>query len=199
MIKTAIQSLAIVAAVTAGGASAQGRMAKDIVLDQVAAPLVGTTVGTAARNDAVVVSVLLESPDGTLVSKSTEALFNTGDRFRVKLLASRPGRVSIYNTTPAGEFKPQPIWRGEVKPGQETIAPRMALTNNSGSGVDQLHVVLEPAAETNVVTWLGQWIVASKSGARKDIQLDVQASPSATYLLTDAGQGLATTVRIQHR
>jgi hypothetical protein len=194
-----LRFLATAVLVVAGTAHAQGRMAKDIVLDQVAAPLVGTTVASPARNDAVVVSVLLESPDGTLVSKSTETLFSTGDRFRVKLLASRVGRVAIYNTTPAGEFVAQPIWRGEVRPGQETITPRLAINNKSGAGLDQLHVVLEPGAENNLISWLGQWLAASKAGARKDIQLDVQSSPTSTYLLTAAGQGVVTTVQIQHR
>lgn len=195
----AIYCLALTAALATSSAFAQGRMAKDIVLDQVTAPLVGTTVASPARNDAVVVSVLLESPDGSLVSKSTEGAFNTGDRFRVKMLASRPGKVAIYNTTPAGEFKPQPIWRGDVRPGQETITPRLVIDNKSGAGVDQLHVVLEPANEANLPNWVGQWVTASKAGARKDIQLDVQSSPAATYLLTAAGQGVVTTVQIQHR
>jgi hypothetical protein len=147
----------------------------------------------------VVVSVLVESPDGTLTPKSTETLFLTGDRFRVKLLASRAGKVAIYNTTPRGELKQQPIWRGEVKVGQETITPRLAITGDSGGGTDLLHVVLEPANEPNLFAWLTQWIGAGKNGSRKDIRLDAQSTPTATYLLTDAGRGIEATVRIQHR
>lgn len=170
-------------------AQAQGT-AKDIVLDQVAAPVVANAP---ARNDAMVVSVLLESPDGTLAPRSTEALFRTGDRFRVKILASRAGRVSLYNTTPAGVFKPDPVWRGEVRPGEELITPRLALDGTSG--VDQLHVVLEPNEPVNT-GWFSRWFDKSAS---KDIRLDQQSTAQATYLVTDPGNGLLTTVRIAHR
>jgi hypothetical protein len=205
MRKFVLQGLVLAASVTAATAMAQTRSAKDIVIEQVAAPMAaaqGPTAATAiatATNDAVVVSVLLESPDGTLTPKSTETVFLTGDRFRVKLLASRAGKVAIYNTTPRGELKQQPIWRGEVKVGQETITPRLAITGDSGKGTDLLHVVLEPANEPNLFAWLTQWIGASRNGNRKDIRLDVQSTPTATYLLTDAGRGIEATVRIQHR
>jgi hypothetical protein len=65
---------------------------KDIVLDRVTVP--ASTPATPAANDAMAVSVLLESADGTLSPRSTDKMFRTGDRLRVKILASRDGKVA---------------------------------------------------------------------------------------------------------
>lgn len=173
---------------------------KDIVLDRVSTPQVAMNVSAqsqASANDAMAVSVLLEQPDGTLIPKSTNTLFRTGDRFRVKLLASRDSKVSLYNTNPKGELNPRPIWEGEVKVGLDTISPRLALAGNSG--IDQLHIVMEPVRETGILVWLGTWLQSFKDGtSSKDIQLDVQNTPTATYLLNGSGQGLVSTVQIVH-
>lgn len=170
---------------------------KDVVLDRVLIPVAAPAAAAPATTDAMVVSVLLESPDGSLSPKGTDTLFRTGDRFRIKLLASRSAKVSIYNTTPRGETKPEPIWQGNVTLGQETISPRLALTGDSG--VDQVHVVMEPAQESGVFAWLGEWLRASRAaGTSKDVRLDVQNTASATYLVSARGQGLVSTVQIAH-
>ncbi|MBP8018888.1 MAG: hypothetical protein KAY82_02515 [Hylemonella sp.] len=174
---------------------------KDIVLDRVLAPVAVAAPARAPASpagDAMAVSVLLESPDGTLTPKSTNTLFRTGDRFRVKLMASRDAKVSLYNTNPKGETNPKAIWQGDVKVGLDTVTPRMSLTGNSG--IDQLHIVMEPAQESSVAVWLGNWLRLLKDGggASKDIQLDVQNTPSATYLLNGRGQGLVNTMQIVH-
>ena len=174
---------------------------KDIVLDRVLMPVVtpiSGTPGAAAASDAMTVSVLLESADGTLTPKSTNTVFRTGDRFRVKLMASRDARVSLYNTNPKGEMNAKPIWQGEVKVGLDTISSRLALTGTSG--IDQLHIVMEPVQENSIVSWLGNWLRSFKDGAStsKDIRLDVQNTPSTTYLLNANGQGLVSTVQIVH-
>ena len=82
--------------------------------------------------------------------------------------------------------------------GQDTISPRLALTGNSG--VDLLHVVLEPRQEPGVLVWLGNWLRSFKEGGgtSKDIRLDVQNTPSATYLVNGTGQGLVSTMSIVH-
>lgn len=174
---------------------------KDIVLDRVLNPVVSVSNGgstIAPTGDAMAVSVLLESADGTLTPKATNTIFRTGDRFRIKLMASRDAKVSLYNTNPKGETNPKPVWQGEVKVGLDTISSRLALMGTSG--VDQLHIVMEPVRERNVVTWLGSWLLTFKegNGSSKDIQLDVQNTPSATYLLNANGQGLVNTVQIVH-
>ncbi len=174
---------------------------KDIVLDRVLNPVVTLVNGGSAittSSDAMAVSVLLESADGTLIPKGTSTLFRTGDRFRVKLLASRDAKVSLYNTNPKGVMNPKPIWQGEVKVGLDTISARLALAGTSG--VDLLHIVMEPSQERNVVVWLGNWLLSFKNGAGigKDIQVDVQNTPSATYLLNTTGQGLVSTMQIVH-
>jgi len=167
------------------------------VLDRVAAP-VARPAAAPASNDAMAISVLIESPDGSLASKSTNSLFNTGDRFRIKLLASRNAKVSLYNTNPLGQFNPKPVWQGEMKVGQETITPRLRLDGNSG--VDYLHVVLEPEqAPQGVIAWIGSWLTKEGSEAPKDIRLDSENSPTTSYLVNQTGQGLVSTIRIVHR
>ena len=188
-------ALSLSLAVTASWAATT----KDIVLDRVTAPPTMVVMpGPAASTDAMAVSVLLESADGSLVPKGTDTFFRTGDRFRVKLLSSRDAKVSVYNTNPRGETSKTPLWQGEVKLGQDTITPRLLLTGTSG--VDQLHVVLEPRQDTDVVVWLGNWLRSFKEGGgtSKDIRLDVQNTPSATYMVNANGQGLVSTVSIVH-
>lgn len=189
--KAAITALAL-----AAGGLAHSASTKDIVLDRISMPIAAAAPATVA-NDALAVSVLLESPDGTLTPRSTNTLFHTGDRFRVKLLSSRDAKVSLYNTNPRGELSRTAIWEGTVKVGLETITPRLKLEGSGG--VDLLHVVLEPKRETGVFAWVSNWVSASKEQTNKDIRLDVQNTPSATYLLSGSGEGLITTIRIAHR
>jgi hypothetical protein len=191
-------SAALLSVLLASTAQAAGST-KDIVLDRLQASVSSSgTATTAPAQDAMAVSVLLESPDGTLSPKSTNTLFRTGDRFRIKLLASREAKVSLYNTNPRGETNPKPIWQGEVRVGLDTISPRLALTGTSG--IDQLHIVMEPAQERHIFSWLGNWFRASKGSdsSSKDIQLDVQNTPSTTYVLNPNGQGLVNTLQIVH-
>lgn len=173
---------------------------KDIVLDRLvpaAAPATGAAApASTGQGDAMAVSVLVESADGSLTPRSTQALFKTGERLRIKVLASRSGKISVHNTNPAGVTSP--VWEGEVQAGQETISPRMVLTGLSGQ--DQLHVVLAPVSVSQGVgQWLSQWFSAAKSSQAKDIRLDSQSTPQATYVLNPGGQGLVSTVRIVHK
>lgn len=198
MSKTKMDSraaLAIAATLALAAGLAQADGAKDVVIDRVSSPVVNVAQ-PAAAGDAMSVSVLLEAADGSLTPKSTETLFRTGDRFRVKVLGSRDARISLFNTNPRGELGAEPIWRGELRVGQELITPRLALTGNSG--VDQLHVVMEPAQSSGLFAWLSQWLRSLKDGASKDIRVDVQSTPTATYLVNPGGQGLVTTVKIAH-
>lgn len=200
MTHSPIRALLITGALCAAAvaASAQGS-AKDIVLDRIGAQPAGRPAPAASTSqDVLAVSVLLESSEGALIPKPVTTLFSTGDRFRVKLLAAREGKVSLYNTTPRGEFKPQPVWQGEVKPGQETITPRLRLDGQSGT--DLLHVVLEPEQPSQgLMGWLTRWLTKEGSAAPKDIRLDSEDTASASYLVNQGGQGLVATVRIRHR
>lgn len=185
-------AMALAAAFAGPGAASAAT--KDIVLDRVLAPSAST-----AGTDAMVLSVLIESPDGTLTPRSAETLFNTGDRFRIKVSASRDAKLSIYNTTPRGQLKAEPVWQGTVAAGQETITPRMVLTRESGAGTELLHFVLEPAAAPQgAFAWLTGWLAAVKPGS-KDVRLDTQSTGAATYTLNPAGQGVVNTIRMVHR
>jgi hypothetical protein len=185
---------------------------KDIVLVRISASQPAAAAAEVRPGDAMAVSVLLESADGSLSPRGADFTFRTGDRLRVKLVASRTGKVWLFNTTPDGVLQAAPVWQGEVRQGQELITPRLRLEGRSG--VDQLHVVLEPTEPTppNAYIWLRDWIAidkaASASGGAdkgektaqaKDIRLDVQNTPTATYVLNPAGRGLVTTVQISHR
>jgi len=190
---------AVLAAVTTSVFAANS--IKDIVLERVSAPVVmASNVGTAVAQlgDAMAVSVLQETADGALTARGTDAIFRTGDRLRVKVLASRDAKVSLYNTNPKGVMNPKPIWQGDVKAGLETVSSRLALTGTSG--VDLLHIVMEPSKQRQVVIWLESWLLSLKdaAGVNKDIQVDVQNTPNATYLLNATGQGLVSTMQIVH-
>jgi hypothetical protein len=173
---------------------------KDIVLDRINPVSVGVAAAPAravAASDALAISVLVESPDGSLTPRSTDVLFRTGERLRVKVLASRSGKVSIHNTNPRGVTSL--VWTGDVLVGQETISPRMVLTGHSGE--DRLHVVLEPSqVPQGVGSWLSNWLEGFKSGgsASKDIRLDTQSTTQATYVLNPTGQGIVSTLRVVH-
>ena len=179
---------------------------KDIVLNRINAPqaaasnvrpataAINTVSSMHANGDAMVISVLQETANGGLKPHPTNTLFKTGDKFRVKMFASRDGKVALYNTKPTGELVQKALWRGDVTRGLEIISPSMRLEGNKGT--DQLHIVLEPTQETaGVMVWLSNWLGSSS----KDIRLDVQNTPSDTYLLGVAGKGLVTTLRINHR
>lgn len=181
-----------------GAAALAAGTTKDIVLDRVSAPVAGTpAAGANATSDAMAVSVLVESIDGTLSPRGTDKMFRTGERFRVKVLASRDAKIALYNTNPKGELGKDPVWQGNVKLGQETITPRLRLDGNSG--VDYLHIVMQPAKEEGVFAWLRNWLSHTKDSTSKDISLDVQNTDSTTYLLNGKGQGLVTTMRIVHQ
>lgn len=188
----------VMAVMVCAGSPAHAKSTKDIVRDLIEEPA-PTTGSTAALGDAMAVSVLLEAPDGSLTPKGTDTLFHTGDRFRVRLLISRNARVAFYNTNPKGQTNPAPLWQGEVKAGQETISPRLALTGTAG--IDRLHIVLAPAPEPSIFAWLGRWLRLTKEGEAqgKDVHVEVQNTPSTTYLLNAQGEGLVSTVSIVHR
>lgn len=197
----ALVTLATLTAVASMAASSLASAAtKDVVLDRVVTPAYVTVAPASAApvGDAMVVSVLVASHDGTLTPKSTDALFRTGDRLHLKVLASRNGAIQIYNTNPLGVTTPEPIWKGEVRVGEETITPRLRLEGNRGE--DQLHVVLTPAApEGGVLSWLMDVLKGKGKSTRKDVVLDSQSTSTSTYVVNTAGQGLTTTVRIVHQ
>jgi hypothetical protein len=200
----ALAGLCLAAGSTLAQPGGAERKARDIVLDALtpAAGAFTPVAGSATPPEAMLVSVLVESPDGTLTPRSTEQRFQTGERFRVRVLAARPGRVTLYNTNPLGQFNPTPVWSGSVSPGLEMLSDRLALTGNSG--VDQLHVVQEPDSPAQgVIAWIQNWlrdsrIVGAARTQPRDIVLDVDNTPQATYLVNPTGQGLATTIYVVH-
>jgi hypothetical protein len=180
----------LLAAMLPGLTAAQAPSTKDIVLDQINRPQ--ASPAGAPASDAMLVSVLLESLDGSLTPRPTNARFKTGDRFRVRVLAARDGKIALYNTRPNGQLVPEPVWQGTVKRGLELVTPRLRLDGQKGT--DQLHVVLEPAVATGITAWLTGLLKTTG----KDIWLDTQNTASTTYLRSEAGKGLVTTLRIAH-
>lgn len=162
---------------------------KDIVLSRIAP----TGQAMMGKGDALAVSVLVERSDGTLVPRSSESLFRTGERLRVKVVPSRSGKLSVYNTSPLGVLSL--VWAGDAQFGMETVSPRMVLTGASGE--DQLHVVLEPQDGAAPGAWIETVLKARKAG-RKDIQLDSESTAQTTYIVNTSGQGVISTVRVLH-
>lgn len=150
----------------------------------------------APRYDGMVVSVLEERADGVLLPRSTQMPFQTGQRFRIKVLAPRDGELQVYNTNPLGVTTPTPVWKGQVRAGLETISEPFMLTGNRGE--DQLHVVLapqNPAQQQNPA-----WFQSMFSGkTTKDIRLVTENTQQATYVYNQAGQGSSVTIRIRHQ
>ncbi|MFN7695320.1 MAG: hypothetical protein ACK5O3_14890 [Burkholderiales bacterium] len=176
---------------------------KDIVLDRVqtaaAAPV---TSRAAVRSDAMAVSILVESPDGTLTSRSVNTNFRTGERFRVKVVAARDGHIALFNTKPSGETPAAPVWRGPIKAGEELVTPRLRLDGQQGE--DLLHIVLEQSTPEGTWAWVRRMLGLDEKGmampgATKDIVLDVQNTASTTYVVNPRGEGLTTTLTIRHR
>ena len=80
---------------------------KDVVLDRIVTPIYATApMAAQPASDAMVVSVLVASYDGSLTPRSTNTLFRTGDRIHLKVLTSRDGAIEVYNTTPRGDTPP---------------------------------------------------------------------------------------------
>ena len=177
---------------------------KDIVLDRLQAAVVAPQPAPGAvQSDAMAVSVLLETADGSLSPRSVNNAFRTGDRFRVKVVAARDGHIALYNTKPDGSTSQNPVWRGPIKTGEELVTPRLRLDGQRGE--DLLHVVLEPRNEpTGPWAWVMRALGLDDKGmvnksATKDIVLDVQNTASTTYVLNPTGGGLTTTLAIRHR
>lgn len=196
---------AAISVLATGAYAAEDSKTKDIVLDLVtarpAAAPAATAQPAAPASDAMVVSILVESPNGQLTPRPVNAVFSSGERFRVKVRASRDGKIALYNTKPTGELVTKALWSGNVTRGMEVIAPRLRLEGTKGT--DLLHIVLEPAKEkekekekesVSIFTWLGNWL----SGKTKDIKLDTANTTSDTYLLGVPGKGLVTTLAITH-
>ena len=171
---------------------------KDVVLDRIVTPTYATApMAVQPASDAMVVSVLVASYDGSLTPRSTNTLFRTGDRIHLKVLTSRDGAIEVYNTTPRGETSRTPIWKGEVRVGEELITPRLLLTGTSGE--DQIHVVLTPSKpDVSIFDWLADILRGKGKSSRKDVVLDTQSTATSTYIVNTAGQGLTTTIRVAH-
>ncbi|RJG00477.1 hypothetical protein [Noviherbaspirillum sedimenti] len=175
--------------------------AKEVVLASLAqaAAAPGAAANT-ARPDALAVSVLTEGPLNMLVTRSVEAPFSTGDKFRIKLLSPRDGEVAIFNTPPVGETSKAPIWRARVKAGVESVSNLMQLTGNRG--VDQLHVVLLPSGHSGDPFPAFQGMMAANGSAgksAKDIRLVTENTNQGTYFYNPNGQGGFVTIHIRHQ
>lgn len=189
--------------VSACGVHAQSQSApraKEVVLASLAQAASPSAVSNAARPDALAVSVLTEGPLNMLVTRSVEAPFATGEKFRIKLLSPRDGEVVLFNTPPVGETNRSPIWRAHVKAGVESISELMQLTGNRG--VDQLHVVLLPAGHGGDPFSAFQGMMAANgtaSKAAKDIRLVTENTSQGTYFYNPNGQGGFVTIHIRHQ
>lgn len=200
----AAASLLALGLVAAATAQEGRRQAKDVVLAPLMPAAAAQPMGAprpAANYDGMAVSVLLETPEGVLVPRSTETVFSTGQHFRLKVMAPRDGEILVYNTNPLGQTSPAPVWKTPVRAGLEAVSPPLMLTGNRGE--DQLHVVLQPVAAPpqGAFAWF-QDLFAGKNlptKASKDVQLVTESTPQATYFYNTGGQGGYVTIRVRHQ
>lgn len=190
--KSLLNVLGLICALTLATASAYAD-GKHVLIDRT----LPQAVAAVPHGDAMTVSVLLESPDGTLEPHGAGYEFHTGERFRVRIVSARDATVSLYNTNPSGELSPQPIWSGRLKAGLGRITPRLRL--EGAAGVDLLHVVLAPPEVSSALAWLQHWLLSMADGNDKDIVLDREDTAAATYLERRDGLGIVATIRITHQ
>jgi hypothetical protein len=166
-----------------GDSAAKPRSAKDIGITRLA--------GQPGDQEAIVVSVLIANPDGTLAPRAANQQFRTGERFKVRVQTSQDGTLLLTNITPRGEQRE--LLRIQASAQGELLLPRepgtlFELTGNAGE--DQL-----------IVTLLPQGMPSAKglvSLGAKDIRLAVEHTQSASYLTQERGQPIQTVIRISH-
>ena len=191
----AIAGALIAAAFLAGSVSAADKSvhAKDIVLARL-----GTTPvpGTQAPQQAygMSVSVLVAGPDGLLRPRHTDTPFQTGEKFRLRVLPTLDGTVVIANTNPHGITTE--ILRLPVRAGLETLIPSEPdnfLQLIGAGGEDVLHLQLYPA---NLSI---QPINDSLRMVSKDIRLVSESTSNASYVAAPSTQPLYTRVVVRHQ
>ena len=194
----------VLAAIFAGMVNAADEpvLAKDIVLSRLNAPIsttTGTTANVQLQSYGMSVSVLVIGSDGLLRPRAADTQFQTGEKFRLRVLPTQDGTVVISNTNPQGVT--HELLRMSVRSGQETLIPAEAdnLFQLAGaSGEDALHVQLYPVG-LNIPPFSD---TAKLIG--KDIRLVTQAgqttqsSNSASYVVGQPSQPLYTRVVVRH-
>lgn len=163
--------------------SAKPQSAKDIGIARLA--------GQPGNQEAIVVSVLVANPDGTLAPRAANQNFRTGERFKVRVQTTQDGTLLLANVTPRGEHRE--LLRIQAAAQGELLLPRepgtlFELTGDAGE--DQLIVTLLPQG----------WPSAkgAVSLGAKDIRLAVEHTQSASYLTQERGQPIQTVIRISH-
>lgn len=168
--------------------AADSPRAKDIVLTSLAKP---PAPATPASNYGMSVSVLISGHDGLLTPRSTEGVFRTGDKFRLRVLPTRDGTIVISNTDPKNQTRE--LLRLPVRGGLETLVPAepdnlFQLVGEAGD--DVLHLQLFPSN-----------LPQPAQGAllSKDIRLVTQSTGSASYVVGETTQPIYTRIVVRHQ
>lgn len=173
--------------------AAEPAKAKDIVLTRLA----GTPVPGAQSQQqtyGMAVSVLVAGPDGLLRPRPTDTPFQTGEKFRLRILPTVDGTAVVANTNPQGITTE--VLRIPVRAGLETLIPSesdsyLQLVGNGGE--DLLHVQVYP---TNLNV---QPINDYLRMASKDIRLVSESTNNASYVAAPSTQPLYTRVVVRHQ
>lgn len=147
--------------------------------------------------DGMIVSLLIDSPDGVLKPYPTSQGVQFQQTFRLKFTSSRNGEVSIFQVTQAGKMNPQPIFTEKIKYGQETISQRIFI--NPATQTKALLIVFYPknATAESALSWAQESFNATPQKTSETIK--VFHSNVASYLLNTntKSSGIFTALFIQ--
>jgi hypothetical protein len=131
--------------------------------------------------DGMIVSLLIDSPDGVLKPYPTSQVVQFQQAFRLKFTSSRNGDLSIFQVTQAGKMNSQPIFTEKVKYGQETISPRIFI--NPATQTKALLIVLHPknTSQDSALSWAQQGFSATPQKAAETMK--VFHSSVSSYLV----------------
>lgn len=147
--------------------------------------------------DGMIVSLLIDSPDGVLKPYPTSQAVQFQQTFRLKFTTSRSGELSVYQVTQAGKMNTQAIFSEKIKYGQETISQRIFI--NPATQTKAMLIVFHPknATPESALSWAQESFNASPQKISETIK--VFHTNVASYLLNTNPQasGVFTTLFIQ--
>lgn len=156
---------------------------KAIVIDQIQATARGGAMDQ-AKGDAMVVSLLEETPDGVLRPYLGPAEIAKDARFRVKVLSSRSGRVELFQSEEPNLGLLLPLLELQAIQGEEVISPRLNIDSHRNH---YLQLVLRPSPRDGIFE--GFNAMASSS----------YQTPGTAYVYNPRGEGLIVTLRIEKK
>ena len=155
--------------------------AKDMILS--------TLSGSQTGYEGVSITVIVLNPDGTTSQRAPTETFYTGERFRIKLVSTADGELSVSNTNTLGITR-QLLTLPIVNKTEITLpGPTTAFAFTGSKGTETLSLVVTPSDAKQ-----------DNSATAKDILLITQSTADTAYQARPVGSGtLNTTLTIHHQ